>query len=110
MKQNLKKTGEDKPITCSIERSVAIIGSKWTLLIIRDLLTGTKRFGELEKSLSSISPRTLSLRLKELEENNIVNKKTYPSIPPKTEYTLTNKGRALVNILDQMAKWSESYL
>jgi DNA-binding HxlR family transcriptional regulator len=95
--------------TCPVERSLRIIGNKWTMLIIRDLLNGTKRFGELQKSLQGISPRTLSQRLVELECDGIIRKKVYPEIPPRTEYSLTDKGMGLSAILADMIKWSEQY-
>lgn len=93
--------------TCPVEQTLAIIGKKWTLLIIRDLLTGTKRFGELMTSLNGISPRTLSIRLDELEEDGIIDKKAFPVVPPRVDYTLTARGRALHEIIDQMAQWGK---
>lgn len=94
---------------CPIENSLRIIGNKWTMLIIRDLLTSNKRFGELEKSLAGISPRTLSLRMEQLVEEKIVKKKIYPVMPPHTEYSLTKKGRSLALILGEMIDWGEKY-
>jgi len=85
--------------------ALTVIGKKWVVLIIRDLLTGKKRFGELMNSLHGISPRTLSARLSELEEYGIVKKKIFPVVPLKVEYSLAKKGRELKVILDQMAKW-----
>lgn len=92
-----------------------IIGSKWTALILRDLVSGPKRFGELERSLSSngrgagISPRTLSQRMDDLEEHGIVSKHMFAEAPPRCEYSLTQKGQDLVPILKQMAVWGEKY-
>lgn len=103
-----KKITKKKP--CPVEKTLSVIGNKWTMLIIRDLLVEKKRFGQLEKSLEGISPRTLSLRLSQLEEDRIIKKKIYPVIPPHTEYSLTDRGRALAGILDQMIEWSEKYL
>jgi len=97
-------------LSCPLEKSLSVIGNKWTFLIIRDLLNGTKRFGELSRSLEGISPRTLTIRLKELEIDGVISKKIYPEVPPRTEYTLTEKGRALASILDQMKDWSHQYL
>lgn len=98
-----KNKEKNKP--CPIEVTLNIIGKKWTVLIIRDLLKGTKRFGELQSSLNKISPRTLSLRLKDLEKQKIIKKKIFKEIPLHVEYTLTNRGKNLHLIIDQMIKW-----
>ena len=78
---------------------------KWTFLIIRDLFDGTKRFGELRKSLSGVSPKTLSARLKKLERKDIITRNTYATIPPTVEYTLTEKGYSLKSIIKEMKMW-----
>ena len=96
---------KEKHPSCPVEKTLDIIGKKWAPLIIRDLLTGKKRFGQLLTSLSGISPRTLSARLDELEEDGIVKKKIFPVIPLHVEYTLTSRGEELHTILDQMSKW-----
>ncbi len=98
-----------KKIVCPVEITLDIIGKKWTVLIIRDLLDGKKRFGELLHSLSGISPRTLSARLSEMEKCGVVKKKIYPVVPPKVEYTLGKRGHELRFILDQMKKWGMKY-
>jgi len=98
-----------KNITCPVEITLEIIGKKWTVLIIRDLLNGKKRFGELLDSLSGISPRTLSARLSELEKYKVIKKKIYPIIPLKVEYSLDKRGHELRFILDQMKKWGSKY-
>jgi len=98
---------EAKP--CNIEKTLDIIGSKWTFLIIRDLLTGPKRFGELLDSLSGISPKTLSLRLRDLEQHQIITRTVYPVIPPHVEYNLTDSGKALQPIFEAMSCWADSY-
>ena len=91
---------------CPIEAAIDIIGSKWTFLIIRDLLIdGTLRFGDLVRSLDGISPKTLSLRLRELEKAGIVKRIVYPEIPPKVEYELTEKGRSLETVFIELKKW-----
>ncbi|AJA49013.1 transcriptional regulator, HxlR family [Clostridium pasteurianum DSM 525 = ATCC 6013] len=91
---------------CPIELAINIIGSKWTSLIIRDLLIDkTVRFGDFLKSLEGISPKTLSLRLKELEKKEIVTRTVYPEIPPHVEYSLTCKGKALEPIFLELKKW-----
>ncbi len=91
-------------------RTAAVIGSKWTLLVIRDLATGTKRFNELEKSLSGISAKTLSERLRSLEQENIVTRRAYPEIPPRVEYSLTEKGRALLSLIESMREYGRRWL
>ncbi len=91
---------------CPIEAAIDIIGSKWTFLIIRDLLIdGTLRFGDLLRSLEGISPKTLSLRLRELEKFGLVNRIVYPEIPPKVEYELTVKGKELEAIFIELKRW-----
>ncbi|HEY1835356.1 MAG TPA: helix-turn-helix domain-containing protein [Candidatus Saccharimonadales bacterium] len=92
-----------------IASAMSIIGNKWTALILRDLFEGPKRFGELEKSLHGISPRTLSQRLEDLEHCSIITKKSFAEVPPHTEYTLTKKGRDLIPLLKQMAEWGKKY-
>ncbi len=98
--------GEDG---CPVAQTLKVIGSKWTLLILRDLLTGTKRFGELRRSLGHVSPKTLSERLKELERQGIVIRAVYPEVPPRVEYTLTEKGRSLGDIIEAMRAWGERW-
>jgi len=85
----------DRNANCPVCRTSEIVCSKWTMLVIRDLSEGRSRFCELERSLEGISPRTLSLRLRVLEEEGIVERRTYPEVPPRVEYALTDKGRAL---------------
>lgn len=92
-----------------IAASLRIIGQKWTALIIRDLCEGPKRFGELERSVEGINPRTLSQRLEALESYGIITKKTFAEVPPRTEYTLTAKGEDIIPILKQMAAWGDKY-
>ncbi len=87
-----------------------IVCGKWTLLLIRDLSEGRSRFCELERSLAGISPRTLSLRLRALEEEEIVERHTFPEVPPRVEYALTEKGRALIPIIDDMRSYGEAWL
>ncbi len=92
-----------------IAAAMEIIGNKWTALLLRDLTSGPKRFSELERSLNGISPRTLSQRMDDLEANGIVTRQTYAEVPPRCEYSLTDKGHDLVPILKQMAVWGEKY-
>ena len=96
--------------TCPVCKTAEIVCGKWTLLLIRDLSEGRSRFCELERSLQGISPRTLSLRLRALEEEGIVERDTYPEVPPRVEYQLTEKGRALLPIIDDMRSYGERWL
>ncbi|BDG61518.1 winged helix-turn-helix transcriptional regulator [Caldinitratiruptor microaerophilus] len=94
---------------CPIEKTLSVIGKKWTVLILRDLMAGTRRFGELLNSLEGISPKTLSERLKELEEGGVVHRQVFPEIPPRVEYSLTEKGRSLGGILEAMMEWGSRH-
>ena len=94
-----------KTPVCPVEKTLSIIGKKWAVLIIRDLLHGKKRFGELLISLTGISPRTLSARLDELVRNGVIKKKIFREIPLHVEYRLTKRGEDLHLILDQMSAW-----
>ncbi len=96
--------------TCPVCKTAEIVCGKWTLLLIRDLSEGRSRFCELERSLQGISPRTLSLRLRALEEEGIVERDTYAEVPPRVEYVLTEKGRALLPIIDDMRRYGEFWL
>ncbi len=96
--------------TCPVCRTAEIISGKWTLLLIRDLASDSRRFCELERSLEGISPRTLSLRLRALEEHGIVERNTYPEVPPRVEYALTEKGRALVPLIEDMRTYGKRWL
>jgi DNA-binding HxlR family transcriptional regulator len=96
--------------TCPVCRTAEIISGKWTLLLIRDLAEGSRRFCELERSLEGISPRTLSLRLRALEEYGIVERHTYPEVPPRVQYALTDKGTALVPLIEDMRNYGRRWL
>src|SRR5437588_12364826 len=96
--------------TCPVCRTAEIVCGKWTLLVIRDLADGRSRFCELERSLHGISPRTLSLRLRALEEEGIVERQTFPEVPPRVEYALTDKGRALVPLIEDMRAYGLQWL
>jgi DNA-binding HxlR family transcriptional regulator len=96
--------------SCPVCRTAEIISGKWTLLVIRDLADDSRRFCELERSLEGISPRTLSLRLRALEEHGIVERSTYPEVPPRVEYSLTDKGRALVPLIEDMRSYGRHWL
>jgi DNA-binding HxlR family transcriptional regulator len=96
--------------TCPVCRTAEIVCGKWTLLLVRELAEGTSRFCELERALAGISPRTLSLRLRALEEEAIVERQTYAEVPPRVEYALTERGRALLPIVDGMREYGEEWL
>ncbi len=97
-------------ISCPVCRTAEIVCGKWTLLVIRDLAEGRSRFCELERSLQGISPRTLSLRLRALEEEGIVERQTFPEVPPRVEYVLTPKGRALAPLIEDMRTYGRQWL
>jgi DNA-binding HxlR family transcriptional regulator len=90
---------------CPVERTVNAIGGKWTLLILRDLFEGTRRFGEIRASLKGISPKTLTDKLRELENGGIIQRKIYAEVPPRVEYSLTRRGQSLKKIFDAMQEW-----
>ena len=94
---------------CPVEMTLKLIGDRWKVLIIRDLLTGTKRFGELKKSIGDISQKVLTSNLRTMESNGLLTRKVYAEVPPKVEYTLTETGYSLKPILDSMALWGEDY-
>src|ERR671921_2918384 len=96
--------------TCPVCLTAEIICGKWTLLLVRDLAEGTCRFSELERSLAGISPRTLSLRLRALEEEGIVERQTFPEVPPRVEYQLTDKGQALMPLIEDMRQYGREWL
>jgi DNA-binding HxlR family transcriptional regulator len=95
---------------CPVCRTADIVCGKWTLLVIRDLAEGSSRFCELERSLEGISPRTLSLRLRALEEEGVVARHTFPEVPPRVEYALTEKGEALVPLIEDMRRYGLRWL
>lgn len=99
----------DEKSFCPVAKTLSIIGGKWTLLILRDLSGGTKRFGQLQKSLQGISPKTLSQRLRELEKEEIVVKKVYAEVPPRVEYSLTSRGESLKKIVHALAEWGTEH-
>jgi DNA-binding HxlR family transcriptional regulator len=95
---------------CPVCATADIVCGKWTLLLVRDLAEGKSRFCELERSLQGISPRTLSLRLRALEDEGIVERQTYAEMPPRGEYALTEKGRALLPIIESMRAYGREWL
>ena len=96
--------------SCPVCRTADIVCAKWTMILIRDLSEGRTRFCELERSLDGISPRTLSLRLRALEDEGIVARHTHPEVPPRVEYVLTEKGRALLPIIETMRNYGAAWL
>lgn len=94
---------------CPVEITMGLIGDKWKVLIIRDLLTGTKRFGELKKSLNSITQKVLTNNLRQMEASGLVKRKVYAKVPPRVEYSLTETGWSLKPILDSMVAWGNEY-
>ena len=99
-----------KPLpACPVETTLTLIGDKWKVLILRDLLPGTKRFGELKKSIGSVSQKVLTAQLRAMEENRLVHREVYAEVPPRVEYSLTELGKSLKPILDSMWAWGEAY-
>lgn len=94
---------------CPVETTLTLIGNKWKVLIIRDLLQGTKRFGELKKSIGSVSQKVLTAQLRAMEEDGLVHREVYAEVPPRVEYSLTELGWSLKPILDAMVNWGNNY-
>lgn len=103
-----QKTIKELP-SCPVETTLTLIGDKWKVLILRDLITGTKRFGELKKSIGSVSQKVLTAQLRDMEESGLVSRKVYAEVPPRVEYSLTELGKSLKPILDAMQSWGEGY-
>lgn len=101
---------QEQLLGCPVARTAELIGNKWTPLILRDLAVGEKRFSELERSLIGISPKTLSERLKKLEDAHVLTRTCYPEVPPRVEYTLTDKGHALMPVIDTMRAFGSKWL
>ena len=94
---------------CPVEYTASIIANKWKILILRDLLTGTKRYNELTRSVVGISAKVLTENLRDLENDGIISRKVYPVVPPKVEYSLSEKGKSLMKVLDQLCVWGEEH-
>ena len=103
--QNIKK---ELP-ACPVETTLTLIGDKWKVLILRDLLPGTKRFGELKKSIGNVSQKVLTAQLRTMEDSGLIDRTVYAEVPPKVEYSLTELGRSLKPILDALQNWGENY-
>ena len=104
----MERTANTLP-ACPVETTLTLISSKWKVLIVRDLLTGTKRFGELQRSVGNVSQKVLTAQLREMEEDGLVDRKVYPEVPPRVEYSLTELGRSLEPVLSAMWNWGEEY-
>lgn len=94
---------------CPVETTLMLISDRWKVLILRDLMEGTMRFGELKKSIGSISQKVLTSNLRSMEESGLLTRKVFPEVPPRVEYTLTETGRSLKPILDAMKEWGTDY-
>lgn len=94
---------------CPVETTLTLIGDKWKVLILRDLMDGTKRFGELKKSLGSVSQKVLTAQLRDMESSGLINRKVYAEVPPKVEYSLTALGESLRPVIDVLRTWGEGY-
>ena len=94
---------------CPVETTLMLIGNKWKVLILRDLLTGTKRFGELKRSVGNVSQKVLTAQLRAMEESGLLTRKVYAEVPPRVEYSLTELGQSLKPILDALKNWGEEY-
>ncbi|CAN5710687.1 hypothetical protein BH23CHL3_BH23CHL3_04940 [soil metagenome] len=106
----MKRTTKQDSLWCPVARTAELIGNKWTPLILRDLSEGQRRFSQLERSLQGISPKTLSERLKRLEEAKILTRRCYPEVPPRVEYALTPKGDALMPVIESMRQYGRRWL
>ena len=94
---------------CPVETTLMLIGDKWKVLILRDLMPGTKRFGELKKSIGSVSQKVLTAQLRDMEQNGLVHREVFAEVPPRVEYTLTDTGYSLKPILEAMEAWGTDY-
>lgn len=94
---------------CPVETTLTLIGGKWKVLILRDLMPGIKRFGELKKSIGTVSQKVLTAQLRDMEANGLVHREVYAEVPPRVEYSLTELGQSLKPILDAMWNWGEDY-
>lgn len=99
----------EKYSPCPVETTLFLIGSKWKILILRDLMNGTMRFSELKRSIGSVSQKMLTASLRSMEEDGLVNRKVYPEVPPRVEYSLTKTGRSLKPVLDALSLWGTEY-
>lgn len=103
-----QQTVKDLPL-CPVETTLTLIGDKWKVLILRDLLSGTKRFGELKKSIGTVSQKVLTAQLRSMEDSGLLTRTVYAEVPPRVEYTLTELGQSLWPVLNAMRAWGEDY-
>lgn len=106
--EQAKITLQDLP-ACPVETTLTLISDKWKVLILRDLMSGTKRFGELKKSIGHVTQKVLTAQLRQMEATGLLERKVYAEVPPRVEYTLTPLGYSLKPILDAMWTWGEEY-
>ena len=102
-------TAKNELPACPVETTLTLIGDKWKVLILRDLMPGTKRFGELKKSIGTVSQKVLTAQLRAVEESGLVHREVYAEVPPRVEYSLTELGKSLKPILDSLRAWGEAY-
>ena len=105
----MENTAAKKLPACPVETTLTLISDKWKVLILRDLMNGTMRFGELRKSIGQVSQKVLTAQLRQMEGSGLLTRTVYPEVPPRVEYTLTDLGRSLKPILDAMWVWDEEY-
>lgn len=105
----MEKTTKAELPACPVETTLTLIGDKWKVLILRDLMPGTKRFGELKKSVGNVSQKVLTAQLRAMEESGLVHREVYAEVPPRVEYSLTDLGRSLKPIMDSMVVWGAAY-
>ena len=103
------QTAKKELPACPVETTLTLIGDKWKVLILRDLMPGTKRFGELKKSIGSVSQKVLTTQLRDMENNGLLTRTVYAEVPPRVEYSLTDLGKSLKPILDAMWNWGEEF-
>ncbi|MCC8079786.1 MAG: helix-turn-helix transcriptional regulator [Oscillospiraceae bacterium] len=107
--RDIAKTPAKELPACPVETTLTLISDKWKVLILRDLMPGTKRFGELKKSIGHVSQKVLTAQLRQMEQSGLVIRTVFPEVPPHVEYTLTDLGYSLKPILDAMWEWGENY-
>lgn len=100
---------QDELPACPVETTLLLISDKWKVLILRDLLGGTLRFGELRRSLGSVSQKVLTANLRQMERDGLVHRKVYPEVPPRVEYSLTETGKSLRPVIEAMRDWGTNY-
>lgn len=105
----MEQTDVNSLPACPVETTLTLISDKWKVLILRDLMPGKKRFGELRRSVGNVSQKVLTSQLRQMEESGLVNRTVYAEVPPRVEYSLTDLGRSLKPILDSMQQWGENY-